>query len=138
MAMPPSPPIRIRDACQNNIRNIDLDIPTGELAVVTGPCSSGKSSLAFDTLYAERQRRYVETLCIFSPYTRRFLDRMDKPQVDAIEGVPPAIAIDVPTTVTQSSGHDPGIAGHVQSEYAMDLFLSNLAVGTVNIAVEAI
>src|SRR3954464_8518417 len=83
--------IRIRGARQNNLKNIDVDIPTGELIVVTGPSGSGKSSLVFDTLYAEGQRRYVET---FSPYARQFLDRMDKPQVDAVEGIPPAIAID--------------------------------------------
>ena len=71
--------IRIRGARQNNLKNVDVDIPTGELIVVTGPSGSGKSSLVFDTLYAEGQRRYVET---FSPYARQFLDRMDKPQVD--------------------------------------------------------
>ena len=83
--------IRIRGARQNNLKNLDLDIHTGELTVVTGVSGSGKSSLVFDTLYAEGQRRYVET---FSPYARQFLDRMDKPQVDRIEGIPPAIAID--------------------------------------------
>jgi len=83
--------IRIRGARQNNLRNLDLDLPLGELIVVTGVSGSGKSSLAFDTVYSEGQRRYVET---FSPYARQFLDRMDKPQVDAIDGIPPAIAID--------------------------------------------
>src|SRR5262250_1992859 len=83
--------IVIRGARQNNLRNLDLDIPTGELVVVTGVSGSGKSSLVFDTLYAEGQRRYVET---FSPYARQFLDRMDRPAVDRIDGVPPAIAID--------------------------------------------
>jgi excinuclease ABC subunit A len=67
--------IRIRGARQHNLKNLDLDIRTGELTVVTGPSGSGKSSLVFDTLYAEGQRRYVET---FSPYARQFLDRMDK------------------------------------------------------------
>ena len=82
--------IRVRGARQNNLQGFDLDLPTGRLVVVTGPSGSGKSSLAFDTLYAEGQRRYVET---FSPYTRQFLDRMDKPRVDEIAGIPPAIAI---------------------------------------------
>ncbi len=83
--------IRIRGARQNNLKNLDLDFPLNEMIVVTGVSGSGKSSLVFDTLYAEGQRRYVET---FSPYARQFLDRMDKPQVDRIEGIPPAIAID--------------------------------------------
>ncbi len=91
--------IRIRGARQNNLKNIDLDIHTGELTVVTGVSGSGKSSLVFDTLYAEGQRRYVET---FSPYARQFLDRMDKPQVDRIEGIPPAIAIDQTNPVRTS------------------------------------
>ncbi|MCB1237027.1 MAG: excinuclease ABC subunit A, partial [Verrucomicrobiae bacterium] len=78
-------------ARQNNLKGLDLDLPVGKLTVVTGPSGSGKSSLAFQTLYAEGQRRYVET---FSPYTRQFFDRMDKPQVDAIHGIPPAIAIE--------------------------------------------
>jgi excinuclease ABC subunit A len=83
--------IVVRGARQNNLRNLDLDLPLRELIVVTGVSGSGKSSLVFDTLYAEGQRRYVET---FSPYARQFLDRMDKPQVDRIEHIPPAIAID--------------------------------------------
>ena len=93
------PPIRIRGARQNNLKNLDLDIPTGELVVVTGVSGSGKSSLVFDTLYAEGQRRYVET---FSAYARQFLDRMDRPQVDRIDGVPPAIAIDQTNPVRTS------------------------------------
>jgi len=83
--------IRIRGAKQNNLKGIDLDLPLGKLNVITGPSGSGKSSLAFDTIYAEGQRRYVET---FSPYTRQFFERMDKPKVDSIEGIPPAIAIE--------------------------------------------
>src|SRR5881227_2241771 len=91
--------IVIRGARQNNLKNLSLEIPTGELLVVTGVSGSGKSSLVFDTLYAEGQRRYVET---FSPYARQFLDRMDKPQVDAVEGIPPAIAIDQTNPVRTS------------------------------------
>jgi len=91
--------IRIRGARQNNLKNLDLDLPTGELIVVTGVSGSGKSSLVFDTLYAEGQRRYVET---FSPYARQFLDRMDRAQVDRIDGVPPAIAIDQTNPVRTS------------------------------------
>ncbi len=83
--------IRIRGVRQNNLKNFDLDLPTGKLIVVTGPSGSGKSSLAFETLFAEGQRRYIET---FSPYARQFFDRMDKPAVDSIEGIPPSIAIE--------------------------------------------
>src|ERR1700687_717132 len=102
--MPPLDPrhsdaIRIVGARQNNLKNLDLDLPLNELIVVTGVSGSGKSSLVFDTLYAEGQRRYVET---FSPYARQFLDRMDKPQVDAIHGIPPAIAIDQTNPVRTS------------------------------------
>ncbi|HEY6619085.1 MAG TPA: excinuclease ABC subunit UvrA [Steroidobacteraceae bacterium] len=102
--MPPFDPprsdaIRIRGARQNNLKNLDLDLPVNELIVVTGVSGSGKSSLVFDTLYAEGQRRYVET---FSPYARQFLDRMDKPQVDRIEGIPPSIAIDQTNPVRTS------------------------------------
>ena len=86
-----APVIKIRGARQNNLKNLDLDIPLNKITVVTGVSGSGKSSLAFDTLYAEGQRRYVET---FSPYARQFMDRMDRPRADRIEGIPPAIAID--------------------------------------------
>ncbi|OIN92164.1 MAG: excinuclease ABC subunit A, partial [Comamonadaceae bacterium CG1_02_60_18] len=91
--------IRIRGARQHNLKNLDLDIRTGELTVVTGVSGSGKSSLVFDTLFAEGQRRYVET---FSAYARQFLERMDKPAVDKVEGVPPAIAIDQTNPVRSS------------------------------------
>jgi excinuclease ABC subunit A len=91
--------ISLRGARQNNLKNLDLDIPLNELIVVTGVSGSGKSSLVFDTLYAEGQRRYVET---FSPYARQFLDRMDKPQIDSIAGIPPAIAIDQTNPVRTS------------------------------------
>ncbi|HEX8310078.1 MAG TPA: excinuclease ABC subunit A, partial [Chthoniobacteraceae bacterium] len=94
--------IEIRGARQNNLKGIDLDLPLGKLNVITGPSGSGKSSLAFDTVYAEGQRRYVET---FSPYTRQFLERMDKPKVDEIRGIPPAIAIEQsnPVKTTRST-----------------------------------
>ncbi|MGZ8228686.1 MAG: excinuclease ABC subunit UvrA [Burkholderiales bacterium] len=95
----PREAIVIRGARQNNLRNLSLALPANELIVVTGVSGSGKSSLVFDTLYAEGQRRYVET---FSPYARQFLDRMDKPQVDSIEGIPPAIAIDQTNPVRTS------------------------------------
>ncbi len=94
--------IEIRGARQNNLKGFDLSLPLGKLIVVSGPSGSGKSSLAFDTVYAEGQRRYVET---FSPYTRQFMDRMDKPKVDAILGIPPAIAIEQanPVKTTRST-----------------------------------
>jgi excinuclease ABC subunit A len=91
--------IEIRGARQNNLKGIDVDLPLGKLTVVTGPSGSGKSSLAFETIYAEGQRRYVET---FSPYMRQFLDRMDKPLVDDIRGIPPAIAIEQANPVKSS------------------------------------
>jgi len=91
--------IYVHGARQNNLKNLDLAIPLNQLVVVTGVSGSGKSSLVFDTLYAEGQRRYVET---FSPYARQFLDRMDKPQVDRIDGIPPAIAIDQTNPVRTS------------------------------------
>jgi len=91
--------VEIRGARQNNLKGIDVDLPLGKMTVVTGPSGSGKSSLAFETVYAEGQRRYVET---FSPYMRQFLDRMDKPRVDDIRGIPPAIAIEQSNPVKTS------------------------------------
>jgi excinuclease ABC subunit A len=87
--------IKIRGARQHNLKNISLDIPRNQLVVITGISGSGKSSLAFDTIYAEGQRRYVESL---SAYARQFLEQMDKPDVDAIEGLSPAISIEQRTT----------------------------------------
>ena len=87
--------ITVRGARQHNLRNIDVEIPRDSLTVVTGVSGSGKSSLAFDTIYAEGQRRYVETL---SPYARQFLDQMERPDVDLIEGLSPAISIEQRTT----------------------------------------
>ena len=83
--------IKIRGANEHNLKNIDVDIPRDEFVVLTGLSGSGKSSLAFDTLYAEGQRRYVESL---SSYARQFLGRMSKPECDFIKGIPPAIAIE--------------------------------------------
>src|SRR5262245_49662240 len=88
--------IQVRGARQNNLKGIDVDLPLGALTVVTGVSGSGKSSLALDTLYAEGQRRYVES---FSPYARQFLERMSRPRLDAIEGCLPAIAIDSAVSV---------------------------------------
>jgi len=87
--------ISVHGARQHNLKNIDVEIPRGSLTVITGLSGSGKSSLAFDTIYAEGQRRYVETL---SPYARQFLDQMERPEVDSIEGLSPAISIEQKTT----------------------------------------
>ena len=95
MADPDTSSIRIRGARTHNLKNIDLDLPRNRLVVITGLSGSGKSSLAFDTLYAEGQRRYVESL---SAYARQFLQRMDKPDVDVIEGLSPAISIEQKAT----------------------------------------
>ena len=87
--------IRVRGARTHNLKNIDVDLPRHQLVVITGLSGSGKSSLAFDTLYAEGQRRYVESL---SAYARQFLQLMEKPDVDLIEGLSPAIAIEQKAT----------------------------------------
>src|SRR5438309_1605607 len=91
--------ITVRGARQHNLKNISLEIPRNSLSVITGLSGSGKSSLAFDTIYAEGQRRYVESL---SSYARQFLGMMDKPDVDSIEGLSPAISID-----QKSTSHNP-------------------------------
>lgn len=91
----PSKMINIKGARAHNLKNIDISIPKNKLVVLTGLSGSGKSSLAFDTIYAEGQRRYVESL---SAYARQFLGQMDKPDVDTIDGLSPAISIDQKTT----------------------------------------
>lgn len=102
--------IKIRGAREHNLKNVDLDIPKNKLIVVTGLSGSGKSSLAFDTLYAEGQRRYVESLSV---YARQFVDLMKKPDVDLIEGLSPAISIEQKTT-----SHNPrSIVGTVTEIY---------------------
>src|SRR5579863_7661869 len=87
--------ITVHGARQHNLKNIDVEIPRNAFTVITGLSGSGKSSLAFDTIYAEGQRRYVETL---SPYARQFLDQMERPEVDSIDGLSPAISIEQKTT----------------------------------------
>ena len=82
--------LRVRNVCVNNLNGVDLDIPAGQLLLICGVSGSGKSSLAFDTIYAEGQRRYIECL---SPQIRQFVTQLDKPEADSIEGVPPAIAV---------------------------------------------
>src|SRR5262245_16662691 len=94
-----SPVISVRGAREHNLRNVNVELPRDRLIVFTGISGSGKSSLAFDTIYAEGQRRYVESL---SSYARQFLGQMDKPDVDVIEGLSPAISID-----QKSAGRNP-------------------------------
>ena len=102
-------PIRIRGARQHNLKGIDLDLPRRQLTVITGPSGSGKSSLALDTLFAEGQRRYVESL---STYAKQFLERMEKPDVDSVEGISPAVAIEQKNP-TKSSRSTVGTATEV-------------------------
>src|SRR5271168_4502153 len=92
-------PIRLNRVRQNNLKNVSVEFPARQLSVVTGYSGSGKSSLVFDTLYAEGQRRYVESL---STYTRQFLERMPKPDIDSIENIPPAIALEQKNHVVNS------------------------------------
>ena len=87
--------IVVRGARQHNLKNIDLEIPRNKLSVITGLSGSGKSSLAFDTIYAEGQRRYIESL---SAFARQFLEQLEKPDVDSVEGLSPAISIEQKTT----------------------------------------
>ena len=115
--------IRIRGAREHNLRGVDADIPLGGITVVTGPSGSGKTSLAVNTLYAEGQRRYVET---FSPYVRQFMDRMDRPDVDAVENVPPAIALGQRNSVKNSRSTVGTMTG--MNEY-LKLIYSRLSVG---------
>src|SRR5690625_3530956 len=95
----PNKSIKIQGARANNLKNIDLDIPHNKLVVMTGLSGSGKSSLAFDTIYAEGQRKYVESL---SAYARQFLEQLQKPNIESIEGLPPTIAIE-----QRSASHNP-------------------------------
>ena len=119
----PIPSIRLRGVRQNNLKGIDLDLPLNRLIVLTGLSGSGKSSLAFDTLFAEGQRRYIET---FSPYARQFFDRMDKPRVDLIEGIPPAIARFGGGQGGPLAGHARSVFGSLVSQFADHRFNHHL------------
>ena len=114
--------IRIRGARTHNLKNISIDLPRHQLVVITGLSGSGKSSLAFDTLYAEGQRRYVESL---SAYARQFLQIMDKPDVDLIEGLSPAIAIE-----QKAAGNNPRSTVGTTTEIHDYLRLLYARVGT--------
>src|SRR5690606_5989570 len=99
MAQTQNRPIRLIGVRQNNLKGIDVEFPSKQLSVITGVSGSGKSSLAFDTLYAEGQRRYVESL---STYTRQFLEKMPKPEVEKVENIPPSIALEQRNTIINS------------------------------------
>src|SRR5580700_5282219 len=114
--------IRVRGARTHNLKNVDVDLPRDRLIVITGLSGSGKSSLAFDTLYAEGQRRYVESL---SAYARQFLSMMQKPDVDTIEGLSPAIAIE-----QKSTSHNPRSTVRTVTEIYDYLRLLFARVGT--------
>src|ERR671919_127388 len=114
--------IEVRGARVHNLKNISFSIPVGRMTVVTGVSGSGKSSLAFDTVYAEGQRRYVESL---SSYARQFLERMDKPDVDEVRGIPPAIAIR-----QKNSTRNPRSTVGTQTEIYDYLRLLHARVGT--------
>src|ERR1700742_644952 len=102
--------ITVRGARQHNLKNISVEIPRNTLTVITGLSGSGKSSLAFDTIYAEGQRRYVESL---SAYARQFLDQMERPEVDVIEGLSPSIAIEQKT----ATGSPPSTVGTIPENF---------------------
>ena len=122
--------ISIRGARTHNLKNISLDIPRNQLVVITGLSGSGKSSLAFDTLYAEGQRRYVESL---SAYARQFLQLMDKPDVDVIEGLSPAISIE-----QKSASHNPRSTVGTVTEIHDYLRLLYARVGTPHCAIHGL
>src|SRR3990167_3061132 len=119
--------LKIRGARHHNLKNIDVDIPKNNLVVISGLSGSGKSTLAFDTIYAEGQRRYVESL---SAYARQFLEMMDKPDVDSIEGLSPAISIQQKTT----SKNPRSTVGTTTEIY--DYFMQELVFLTVQIVLE--